>query len=53
MIVISYSAKNTVTEVVKTYGRFFSLKKPRKFDSDGLLECLGRALIPLGVTNVT
>ena len=50
MIANLHSTKNTMAEEVNTYARLLCVQEPRKADSDGLLECLGRALIPLGVT---
>ena len=52
MIVILHSTKNTMAEEVNTYARFLCVQEARKADSDGLLECLGWALIQLEVTNV-
>ena len=52
LIVILYSTRDTVAEEVRTHVRFFSLKEPKKADADGLIECLGRALGLLGITNI-
>ena len=52
LIVILYSTKDTAAEEVKTHARFFSLQEPKKADADGLIECLGRALGLLGITNI-
>ena len=52
LVVIRYSTKDPVAEVVGTHARFFSLHEPKKADADGLIECLGRALRLLGITNI-
>ena len=52
LIVILYSTKDTVAEEISTCARFFSLQEPKKADADGLIDCLGRALRLLGITNI-
>ena len=52
LIVILYCTKDTVAEEVGTCTRFFSLQEPKKADADGLIECFGRALRLLGITNM-
>ena len=52
LIVILYSIKDTEAEEIGTRDRFLSLQEPKKADADGLIECLGRALRKMGITNI-
>lgn len=37
---------------IRTYGRYLCVLEPVKADADGLVECLGRAVKPLGIDNL-
>ena len=52
LIVILYCVKDTVAKEIGTRARFLSLQEPKKADADRLIECLGRALRKLGITNI-
>ena len=52
LVVIVYSTKNTVAEVVEACARIFSLQESKNADADGLIEYLGRAIRLLGITNI-
>ncbi len=52
LVVIMYCAKDAASESVKSCARFFSIEVPKKADSNGLVECLGKSLEKLGITNL-
>ena len=52
LIVIMYCVKDEASESIKSFARYFTIEVPKKADSDGLIECLGRALEKLGITNI-
>lgn len=52
VVVIMYCTQDAVSEKVKSCARYFSIEVPKKADADGLVECLGRSLEKLGITDL-
>ncbi len=48
LIIIMYCTKDVASESLKSCARYFAIEVP---DADGLIECLGRGLEKLGITN--
>ena len=52
LVVIMTFCKDDSTGQIRLFARHFSVEKPRKADTDGLIACLQEALQPLGVVDV-
>ena len=48
LIVLLYCAKDDKAEEMRTCARYLTVLEPVKADSDGLVQCLGKALRPMG-----
>lgn len=52
LVVIMHCVQDAANERVKSCARYFSIEVPMKADSSGLVECLGKSLEKLGITNL-
>ena len=52
VIVILYSTRDEATQEMRSCTRFLSVEVPMKADANGLLNCLSRGLLCLGITEI-
>ena len=52
VIVILYSTIDEAAQEIRSCTRFFSVEAPTKADANGLLNCLRRGLLRLGITDI-
>ncbi len=52
LFVIVFGKRDNTLQEIRTCARYLCVLEPVKADADGLVECLGRAVKPLGIDNL-
>ena len=52
LVVIMFCKRDASVEEVRSCARYFAIQEPKRADANGLIECLGKALEPLGIEDI-
>ena len=52
LVVIMFCKWDASVEEVRSCARYFAIQEPKRADANGLIECLGKALEPLGIEHI-
>ena len=52
LVLVQYCALDNTAQEMRSCARYLSLQVPIKADADGLIRCLGDALLVLGIDNI-